>query len=51
VIRDFFANLGDSRDDIQIKYNLFDTNGLLDGGPGGTKLRARDNRNLRFVNM
>ncbi|MDX1963469.1 MAG: Calx-beta domain-containing protein [Pirellulales bacterium] len=51
VIRDFFADLGDIRDDVQIDYNLFDTRGLLDGGLNGTKLRARENRNLRLVNI
>jgi microcystin-dependent protein len=50
VIRDFFANLGDSYDDADVDYNVF-TDGLLDGGPQGTRLRSRGNANLRTKNI
>ncbi len=49
VIRQFYGNLGDAYDDADVDYNLF-TDGLLDGGGQGMRLRLRGNSNFRTRN-
>jgi hypothetical protein len=49
VMRQFYGNLGDAYDDAAVEYNLF-TEGWLDGGGQGMRLRVTGNRNLRTAN-
>lgn len=52
IVRQFFADLGDGRDEAVVEYNTLAEYSLIDGGLSGMKLSQKNNSsNLKFANI